>query len=183
MESKAPALLVILVEAARLRWFVACIGLDGQTIPLICSEADDLAKIRGVEFDEQVGFLRHRFCGALQRGCDRLWARNLKACHFVFVFEGLLEEPTGELIPAVARHLAEWLLNPPVTVFAGAKEIERQELFLLNRLAGSHEAPLEELLRAHLGELLAAKDDSAAWEQVRKNGVWCVQKDKSESET
>jgi hypothetical protein len=171
MESKAPALLVILVEAARLRWFVACIGLDGQTIPLICSEADDLAKIRGVEFDEQVGFLRHRFCGALQRGCDRLWARNLKACHFVFVFEGLLEEPTGELIPAVARHLA------------GAKEIERQELFLLNRLAGSHEAPLEELLRAHLGELLAAKDDSAAWEQVRKNGVWCVQKDKSESET
>src|ERR1700722_19301742 len=97
MEPKSPALLLVLVETAQLRWYVASIGLDGQTAPLLCSEVGDLARYREVDFEEQVSFLRHRFCGFLQRGCDRLWARMQKACKFVFVFESLLEEPTGKL--------------------------------------------------------------------------------------
>jgi hypothetical protein len=167
MEPKAPTLLLILVETARLRWFVAAVGLDGTTAPLICSEADDLEKYRGLEFDEQVSFLRHRFCGVLQRGCDRLWARDRKACQFVFVFEGLLPEPTGALTQTLAGHFAEWLLKPPVAVFAATGAG-------LERLSGTIDAPLEELFNAHLTELLAAQDNPTVWELVRQKGVWCV---------
>jgi hypothetical protein len=170
MEPKAPVMLLVLVESARLRWFVASIGFDGLTTPLICSEVDDLDKYRELPFDEQVAFLRHRFCGVLQRGCDRLWARNQKARQFVFVFEGLLVEPTGELTQAVARHFAEWLLNPPVAVFAGTHVFNPHEL---DRLVGHLEPPLDELLHAHLDELLAAQEDPAMWEQARNNGAWC----------
>jgi hypothetical protein len=172
MEPKAPAILLVLVESVRLRWFVGCVDLDGRATPLICSEVNDLEKYRGLDFDEAVAFLRHRFCGALQRGCDRLWARNRKACQFVFVFEAPLAEPTGELTRAVARHFAEWLLNPPVAVFAGAGGFDRPEL-----LAGRLDPPLADLLHAHLGELLAAKEDPVAWEQARKGGAWCIRKD------
>ena len=68
MQTKTPTMLVILVETVRLRWFVAAVGLDGVATPLLCSEADDLGPYRGLDFDEQVAFLRHRFCGVLQRG-------------------------------------------------------------------------------------------------------------------
>jgi hypothetical protein len=37
MEGKAPTILIILVETARLRWFVAGLGLDGVLATLICS--------------------------------------------------------------------------------------------------------------------------------------------------
>ncbi len=165
MEPKAPVMLLVLVESARLRWFVASIGLDGRTTPLLCSEVNDLEKYRELPFDEQVAFLRHRFCGVLQRGCDRLWARNLKARQFVFVFEGLLAEPTGELTRAVAGHFAEWLLNPPVAVFVRATGFER--------LAGHLDEALDALLHAHLDEVVAAQEAPDTWEQARKNGVWC----------
>ncbi len=167
MAPKTPTLLLILVETTHLRWFVAGIGLDGATTPLLCSEPQDLEKYRGLDFDEQVAFLRHRFCGVLQRGCDRLWARNLKACQFAFVFEGLLSEPTGTLTQTVAGHFAEWMLKPPVAVFA-ANGVG------LERLSGTIEAPLETLLQKHLPGLVAAQDDAGAWEVARQNGAWCV---------
>jgi hypothetical protein len=156
MDSKTPVLLVVLVQTSLLRWFVAALGPDGAATPLLRSEEGDLEKYRGLDFDEQVGFLRHRFCGVLQRGCDRLWGRGMKARQFVFVFEEPLPEPTGELTAAVAEHFAQWLLNPPVVVYAGLQH--------LDHLAGAIDAPLEEQLRARLGALLAARDDLAAWE-------------------
>src|SRR5437870_9563176 len=117
MDAKTPVVLLVLVETARLRWFVASLGLDGRATPLLRSEVGDLDKYVGLSFDEQVSFLRHRFCGVLQRGCDRLWARGNKACQFVFVFDRALPEAAGDLTQAVADHLAEWMLNPPVVVF------------------------------------------------------------------
>jgi hypothetical protein len=170
MEPKAPVMLLVLIESARLRWFVASIGFDGQTTPLICAEEDDLAKYRELPFDEQVAFLRHRFCGVLQRGCDRLWARNQKARQFVFVFEGVLTEPTGQLTQTVAGHFAEWLLNPPVAVFSGANTFNPDEL---ERLVGSLEPSMDQLLHNHLRGLLDAQQNPAVWEPVRKNGAWC----------
>jgi hypothetical protein len=159
MTPKTPVLLLILVETPRLRWFVAALSLDGRVVPLLRSEEGDLAKYQGLPFDEQVGFARHRFCGVMQRGCDRLWARDLKACHFVIVFEGLLPEPTGELTQAAADNLALWMLNPPVVVFNAPSGPGR-----LEKLAGDLDPPLEDLVRAHLGELLAAREDPDAWE-------------------
>jgi hypothetical protein len=165
METKAPVILLVLVETARLRWFVAGIGLDGRTTPLICSPVGDLEKYRNLPFDEQVAFLRHRFCGVLQRGCDRLWSRYLKARQFVFVFEEPLPEPTGTLTRVVAGHFAEWLLNPPVAVFVRGDDLEQ--------LAGQLDEQLSALLRDHLNEVAAAKEDPTVWERVRQNGAWC----------
>jgi len=177
MESKAPALLLVLVETEQLRWFVASIGLNGQAATLLCSEAGDLEPYRGLEFDEQVAFLRHRFCGTLQRGCDRLWARNHKACQFVILFERPLPEPSGELTRAVAAHFTEWMLNPPVAVYTSSNGFAPCEAYHLERLAGQLDPALEKLLHARLGELLAARENPAAWELARQKGAWVVQPD------
>jgi hypothetical protein len=128
-----------------------------------------------MSFDEQVAFLRHRFCGILQRGCDRLWARKNKACQLVFLFEQALPEPTGELTRAVAAHLAEWMLSPPVAVFVSAGGFDAPEGCRLEPLAGRLDPAHEKLLYAHLAELLAARDNPDAWEMARKKGAWVVQ--------
>jgi hypothetical protein len=154
MDSKTPVVMVVLVEAARLRWFVAAIDPDGRPETLLRSEDGNLDRYRGLDFDEQVSFLRHRFCGVLQRGCDRLWARQQKARQFAFVFDEPLPEPTGRLTEAVAQHFLEWLLNPPAVVYTGA----------LEKVAGTIDPALEGQLRGCLGALLAARDDPAAWE-------------------
>jgi hypothetical protein len=163
MESRTPVLLVVQVETVRLRWFVAALGLDGQLTPLLCSEVGDLDKYKTLDFDEQVAFLRHRFCGVLQRGCDRLYPRGLKASHFVFLFEEPLPEPTGELTERVAEHFAVWMLNPPAVVFLQADAASR-----LVKVAGDLDAPLTDLLQTRLSYLLAARNDAAAWELSRK---------------
>jgi hypothetical protein len=160
MDSKTPVLLVVLVEAARLRWFVAALGPDGQATPLLRSEVGDLEKYRGLDFDGQVSFLRHRFCGVLQRGCDRLWSRGMKSRQFVFVFDEPLPEPSGRLTAAVAEHFVEWMLSPPVVVYSGGAA----DVPPLDKVAGAIDGSLEELLRARLGALLAARDDPGAWE-------------------
>jgi hypothetical protein len=171
MSPKAPAMLVVLVETAKLRWFVASINLDGRPVPLLRSEEGDLDKYRGLDFDEQVAFLRHRFCGVLQRGCDRLWARDSKACQFVFVFEGLLPEPTGGLTQAVADHFTQWMLNPPVAVYNCDGVPDPGETPRLEKLSGDLDRPREELLHASLGGLLAARSDLGAWELSRKKST------------
>jgi hypothetical protein len=167
MEHKTPVLLAVLVETSRLRWFVAAVGLDGQATPLLRSDIGDLNKYRGLDFDAQVSFLRHRFCGVLQRGCDRLWARGLKACQFAFVFEAPLPEPTGQLTAAIAEHFVQWLLNPPVVVLVSGDGFEAPAP-QLECVAGAIEAQLEALLRSSLRPLLVARSDESQWELSRK---------------
>ena len=168
MEGKMPVMLVVLVETARLGWLVAAVGLDGQVVPLLRSERGDLERYRWLEFDEQVAFLRHRFCGVLQRGCHKLWEQDKKACQFVFVFEGLLPEPTGELTRRIAEHFTEWMLNPPVAIFASAGALAPRAPASLDRLAGQIEPDREQLLRAHLDGLLAARENPGTWELAPK---------------
>ena len=170
METKTPVLLLVLVETTRRRWFVAALGFDGAAVPLLRSEVGDLEKYLGLDFDEQVSFLRHRFCGVLQRGCDRLWARGNKACQFVFVFEEPLPEATGQLTASVAEHFVQWMLNPPVVVLVSADGFDTAAP-RLERVAGDIEAPREEHLRSGLPALLAARGDESAWELSRKKGA------------
>src|SRR5262245_3532777 len=164
METKVPVLLVVLVEAARLRWLVAAVGLDGAATPLLRSEDGDLATYRGLGFDDQVSFLRHRFCGVLQRGCDRLWPVSKKACQFVFLFDDNLPGTTEGLTRAVAEHFVEWMLNPPVVIFTGAGGGRR--------LAGTIDRPREDVFRAALPGLTAAAADDGAWELSSRKGTW-----------
>jgi hypothetical protein len=164
MDPKEPVLLLILVETARLRWFVAAIDRNGQSMPLLRSEVGDLETYRRLDFDEQLAFLRHRFCGALQRGCDRIWSRGNKASHFIFVFEGLLPEATGKLTQTLATHLAEWMLNPPVLVFCTTDAAAPS----LEKLAGELDPPSEALLLANLGRLITAQERPETWELSKK---------------
>ena len=60
---------------------------------------------------------------------------------------------------AVAEHFVQWLLNPPVVVYTGAAGAPP-----LDRVAGTIDPPLEELLHSGLGPLLAAREDAGAWE-------------------
>jgi hypothetical protein len=170
MDPKKPVLLLVLVETARLRWFVASVGLDGRATPLLRSEVGDLDRLAGLDLDEQTAFLRHRFCGTLQRGCDRLWARGEKACQFAFVFEGPLPPQTGELTRAVAEHFALWMLNPPAAVLVSLDGFDGGSR-RLDRLAGDLPAPIEGLLHSHLGGLLEVRETADAWELVRKKGA------------
>ena len=172
MAQKAPVMLLVLVETARLRWFLAAVDFDGRPIPLLRSEDGDLERYRGLSFDEQVAFLRHRFCGVLQRGCDRLWGRDRKACQFVFVFEGLLPEPTGRLTQAVAEHFAMWMLNPPVAVYNLAGGTGPGGAPRLERLAGDLDGRLDGLLRNALGGLLVAQETPDAWELSHNKSTW-----------
>src|SRR5436309_786989 len=166
MGTKVPVVLVVLVDGARLRWLVAAVDLDGTVAPLVRSEDGDLATYQGLDFDEQVSFLRHRLCGVVQRGCDRLWPAGKKACQFAFLFEGPLPGAPAELIPRVADHFVEWMLNPPVAVFAteGAGR--------LSRLAGTLEGPAEAALNAGRAPLVAAAADPGDWEVSQREGTW-----------
>ena len=170
MGTKVPVVLVVLVEGARLRWLVAAVDLDGAVAPLVRSEEGDLATYQGLDFDEQLSFLRHRLCGVVQRGCDRLWPVGKKACQFVVLFEGPLPGAPADLIPRVADHFVEWMLNPPVAIFAseGGTGAPR-----LTRLAGTLEGPAEGALQAGLAPLFAAIADSGAWEVSQRKGTWC----------
>ena len=60
MDAKTPVVLLVLVETARLRWFVASLGLDGRATPLLRSEVGDLDKYLSLPFDEQVSFVVNR---------------------------------------------------------------------------------------------------------------------------
>jgi hypothetical protein len=170
MDAKSPVLLLVLVETVHLRWFVASVGLDGKAVPLLRSQVGDLVHYRDLDFDEQVAFLRHRFCGVLQRGCDRIWARGEKACQFVFLFESPIVEPTGQLTPAVAEHFTLWMLNPPVAVLISAEGFDRGGAPRLEKLAGDLDPALAELLHTCLGGLLGVREDAGAWELSRMKG-------------
>jgi hypothetical protein len=164
VESKEPVLLTVLVETANLRWFVAAVGLDGTALPLLRSEIGDLDAYIGLQFDEQVSFLRHRFSGVLQRGVDRLWPRRKKPCQIVFLFEGLLDRAPVELTQRVADHFVEWMSSPPVVAFASQNGFRSSDTPKLDKLAGEMDQPLKQTLDASLAALLAAMADTDLWE-------------------
>ncbi len=166
MATKEPTVLVVLVESAPLRWSLAAIGHDGAVTPLVRSENGDLAAYQGVGFDDQVSFLRHRLCGVLQRGCDRLWPVGKKACQFVILFDRDLPGTTEELTRRVAEHFAEWMLNPPAVAYTMAGGSE------LRRLAGTIDGALGEVVLAAVAPLLGLAADARAWEVSHRKGTW-----------
>jgi hypothetical protein len=167
-DTKAPVLLVVVVDPARLAWFVAGIGLDGAVLPLLRSEPGDLKPYQGLDRDDQLVFLRHRLCGVLQRGCERLWMQEKKARQFVFLFEGRLPDATEQLTEQVADHFVQWMLNPPVVVYTAEGAARPNEAFHLHQLAGDVEPALENILSANLGKLLAATGEPGLWELARR---------------
>ncbi len=169
MAAKEPVLLIVLIETADLRWYVAGIGLGGDPIPLMQSEAGNLGEYIGAAFDEQIGFLRHRLSGVLQRGCDRLWGRQKKPCHIVFVADGPFVQARPELTCRVAEHFVQWMTSPPVVFFTSVGEFARGKDVSLNKVAGDLDGQYRESLDAGLPALLALMDDLTAWELASRN--------------
>ncbi|MEO8493577.1 MAG: hypothetical protein ABI614_00795 [Planctomycetota bacterium] len=161
---KQPVLLTVLVETGTRRWFVAGIALDGQAVPLMCSEPGNLDAYVGVVFDEQVSFLRHRLSGVLQRGCDRLWGRQMKARQIVFVVDADFEQATSDLTQRVADHFVEWMTSPPVVFFKCANGFPNGESPTLDQLAGNLDDADREALATGLPRLIAELENSNLWE-------------------
>ncbi len=173
MQTKTPVLLIVFVEGEKLRWSVASIGLDSSVVtPLLRSEDGDLATYLELDFDEQVSFLRHRFCGVVQRGCDRLWPKGEKACQFVFLFAGALPNAPEELTQRMAEHFAEWMLRPPVVVFTSAIGFTGTASSTLSRLAGVLDPSIEDALHAGLVPLFSTMADPSAWEISHRQRTW-----------
>ena len=167
MDAKTPVILVVLIDSARLRWLVASLGLDGELVPLVRSEEGDLSAYQGQPFDEQVSFLRHRLCGVVQRGCDRLWPVGKKACQFAILFDGNLPETTEELTRAVSEHFAMWMLNPPVAVFGCSLSTSN-----LGLIAGTITPEREQVVQGALAPLFLTATDPDVWELSQRKGTW-----------
>jgi hypothetical protein len=171
MEAKEPMILTLIVVAKPQQWFLAAVDLRGHVHRLLCSEPGDLAAYEGLPFDDQMSFLRHRICGVLQRGHDRLWPVDRKACQFVFLFAGDLPGTDAELIPRLADHFAEWMLSPPAVVFTlehglNAKVTE------IRQLAGSMDSRYRNALTEAFPSLLHAATDPASWEISSHKRTW-----------
>jgi len=168
MQTKEPVMLVVMIEARRLRWFAAGLTMTGEVLPLLSSEIGDLEPYTELGFDEQASFLRHRFCGILQHGCDRLWPRMKKAVQFVFIFDEQLEDPSGQLTQRVAEHFVEWMTNPPVVAFAAHDGFADIKPGQLERLAGDPDPTLQNVLNDSLPALASATAAPELWEVSRK---------------
>ena len=153
------------IESQSQRWYVAGIDLEGRVVPLICSQAGDLAGYVDQPFGEQVSFLRHRLAGVLQRGCDRLWGRNMKPCQIVFVADDVFCDAGPELTQRVADHFVEWLSRPPVVFFVSKKTAGTEPADLM-RLAGELTTERHQALNRGLGDLVNARAAEDQWELV-----------------
>ncbi|MDA1232800.1 MAG: hypothetical protein O2856_18685 [Planctomycetota bacterium] len=166
MNEKELVLLTILIDTARMRWLAGGIGFSEQVCPLLASQDNDLAGYVGKEFDEQASFLRHRFCGALQRGCDRLWGLRKKACQFVFLIDCEFPHASPELTARIAEHLVQWMTNPPVIFLIIETGSMAQRPIEIKRVAGEMSAECSRALELGLPTLLDASNHADMWEQV-----------------
>lgn len=163
---KSPALLVVVIRAALKQWYVAGIGPEGTVTPLVRSERGNLDQYVGQRDDEQLSFLRHRLSGAMQRGCDRLWAKEAKAARIVLIADDNLPDSDSELLQRLADHFHTWMTRPPVTCYRGHGGSTIEDLESLECLVGQPDAPHATCLQSALPDLVRQIDDDDSWEIV-----------------
>lgn len=168
MASKEPVLLVVLINTSALSWYVAGIGLDGNATPLLRSETGNLDPYVGEPLDEQVNFLRHRLSGVLQRGCDRLWGRQQKACGIIFVADDRFDHAEPDLTQRVADHFVEWMTRPPVAFYLSNVSFSSESTLTLEKLAGEPTSSQHDALLIGLPALVSAMGRADAWELATK---------------
>ncbi len=173
MGDRERALFVVLIQPACFCWHAGGIRSSGEAIPLLRSEPDDLIDYQQLELDAQLSFLRHRFAGVLQRGCDRLFTREMRANHFVLIADGHFRKASEALTERLGKHLTEWMMNPPVTYMlsphgfvsrsAGDSQSIADDLHLI---AGDLPSPVSDTLREGLPDLVAKLHDPNCWELI-----------------
>lgn len=167
MTSKEPVLLVVFIRNEHLRWYVAGITMEGEPVPLICSESGMLAPFQDRAFDEQVSFLRHNLSGALQRGCDRLWGKKMKPCQIIFLSESHFDPANEDLTHRVADHFVQWMANPPVVFFIqDSVQVENESS--LKKIAGEMDNSSEAAMKKGLEDLVRCLSETERWEVAPK---------------
>lgn len=58
MDTKTPVVMIVLVDAGRLRWFVAETAWSREVCPLLRSSEGDLSPCLELEGEERIAFLR-----------------------------------------------------------------------------------------------------------------------------
>lgn len=170
MGEREPALLVVLIETVPLRWHVAAIGDAGQVIPLLRSNDGNLDQYRDLEPDAQLSFLRHRFAGVLQRGCDRLYRQRMKVSHFLLIADGHYPNAAEDITPGLAEHFVEWMINPPVTYlmhcgdFTQVSTAGPRDQFTL--VAGELPADVATMLGDSWSEIIGLLGQPDCWELI-----------------
>jgi hypothetical protein len=165
---KTPTLLLVVIKSASQQWFVAGIDLDGTIVPLVRSEPHNLDQYVGQSDDEQLSFLRHRLSGAMQRGCDRLWARNAKATRIVLIADSDLPESDAGLLPRLAEHFHTWMTRPPVSFYRGRGNATIDDFDSLECLVGEVTAEHAAALKQAMGSLCEQMAADDCWEIIQK---------------
>jgi CheY-like chemotaxis protein len=163
---REPALLIVLIEANSFRWNVAAVDNRGQVIPLLQSEEGDLDELEGLEIDAQVSFLRHRLAGALQRGCDRLHARQLRASRFVLIADGTFPNAASGVTQRLADHFVQWMINPPATFLLMADRFNAADNGDFNLNAGTLPQTVSTTLEETLPSIVSQLDQPEQWDLV-----------------
>ncbi|MCA9057286.1 MAG: hypothetical protein KDA85_02255 [Planctomycetaceae bacterium] len=161
-------LLLILTETASLRWFVASVTRNGVAFPLLASAERDLAGYLDREIDEQVSFLRHRYCGVLQRGSDRIWGRQQKASNVLLIADAPFPSAFPEVTQRVAQNLVDWVSRPPLISAVAAADPDG--VLSLQVLAGEDDPAAVELALSALPTLKQQMTQDSLWEQVPPAG-------------
>jgi hypothetical protein len=100
----------------------------------------------------------------LQRGCDRLWGRQLKPRQIVFIADADFEPANPLLTQRVAEHFVEWMTNPPVVFFTCGDEISNGAELTLIQIAGEMEHADRTALETALIPLREATQETSLWE-------------------
>lgn len=165
---KTPTLLAVVIKASLQQWFVAGIDLDGTVQPLVRSETRNLDQYVGQSDDEQLSFLRHRLSGAMQRGCDRLWARDAKAARIVLIADDDLPDSQTSLLPRLAEHFHTWMTRPPVSFYRGHGDATIEDLHSLDCLVGELDEDQVSCLQQALPPLSERLSNGDCWEVIQK---------------
>ncbi|GAA4470717.1 hypothetical protein [Novipirellula rosea] len=166
MSDRQLAPLVVLIDTAACCWHAATFDLSGNPIPLLRSDEGNLDPYLGQPFDEQISFLRHRIAGVLQRGCDRLFARHMKASHFVLIADGNFPEADESVTPRLAEHFVQWMMNPPVVYLRAPQGFNVQDAGDLEVIAGDFPAEIASIVQPGLSQLVALQNDAECWERI-----------------
>ncbi|GAA5504992.1 hypothetical protein [Novipirellula caenicola] len=166
MSDRQAVPLVVLIDTASCCWHVGAFDASNSSIALLRSDEGNLDSYLGQPLDEQVSFLRHRIAGVLQRGCDRLFPRQMKASYFVLIADGDFPEADESVTPRLAEHFVQWMMNPPVVYLRVPKNFDVNDAKEIEVIAGEFPAEIASTIQAGLPQLVALRSDAECWERI-----------------
>ncbi len=168
MSDRQKAILVVLITTREFRWHAGAITADGLAVPLLRSDQANLHHYTELESDEQVSFLRHRLAGVLQRGCDRLFARHMKANHFLLIADGRFVEADPAITQRLADHFVQWMINPPITYIIANPDFEIHSADQIKVIAGTCLPEVTTVLQTGLPGLVKQIATPESWELITR---------------